>query len=383
MNATKYNVVYPLAKRDEYLANETVDLVVSLAGRKLVPGSLSICGEVSILSNVQASTAVTIDQEVLIDPDVGYHAMFRDFTTEFRDVGLTESFSYYPRYVKMHTQAMEYQDSLGTETMNCAEGKCLSETVRRGYNLGGANPDQAPRVPFSLKPLIAPNKSDQPLAGDQFGAIRIRCRLAPNDEVVYGADADADSGYKIHNLQLRFESIDDDQSRPPVNMEVYHVARQVIETNNANLSSFVPGLASAVHMSFIPSADETNVNANFLRCAPLVGQGLPPAGADNQSLPINGADRLFYAVNDNDSALVGFTMESREEMVYNYLRSWNLEPKAYANVLRRLNQGDAYGLGIPFGTALDFSQQKFAAEIDSLTQAATSVYMYFKGNMQL
>jgi hypothetical protein len=382
MNATKYNVVFPLAKRDQYLANETVDFVVSLSGRKLVPNSLTLVGDAAIYSNVLASTSINIDQEVLIDADVGYHAMFRDFTTEFRDVGLTESFSYYPRYVKMHTQALEYQDSLGTETANCAEGKCLSEIVRRGYNLGGADPDGASRVPFALKPLIAPNKSDQPLAGDQFGAIRIRCRLAPNDEVVYGADATADSGYKLHNLQLRFETIPDDQSRPPVNMEVYHAARQVIETNNANLSSFVPGLASAVHMSFIPAADESNVNVNYLRCAPLVGS--PLGGSDNnQSLPQNGADRLFYAVNDNDSALVGFTMESREEMVYNYLRSWNLEPKAYANVIRRMNRGDAYGLGIPFGTPLDFSQQKFAAEIDSLTQVPTAVYMYFKGAMQL
>ena len=36
---SSYNVVFPLAKRDQYLANETVDFVISLAGKKLVPNS--------------------------------------------------------------------------------------------------------------------------------------------------------------------------------------------------------------------------------------------------------------------------------------------------------------------------------------------------------
>ncbi len=376
--STKYNVVFPLAKRDEYLANETVDFVISLAGKKLVPNSLSIVGSCAAFKDA-ALTSIALADEVVMDPDCGYHSCFRDFTTEFRDVGLTEAFSYYPRYVKMQSQALNYQDSLGTETENCAEGMCFSETVRRGYMLGGAVDD---RVPFAIKPRIAPNKSDQPIAGDQFGALRIRCTLAPNDEVLYGVDAGA-AIYKLSDLQVRYETIDDDQSRPPVNMEVYHVARQVIETNNANLSSFVPGLASSVHISFNKAADERDSTKNFLACEPIEGTPLGSSEADAQNFGQNGADRLYYAVNDNDTMLVGFTMESRAEIVHNYLRSWNLEPKAYANVVRRMNRGEAYGIGIPFGSPLDFSQQKFAVEIDSGVQDPTSCYMYFKGNMQM
>ena len=66
-------------------------------------------------------------------------------------------------------------------------------------------------------------------------------------------------------------------------------------------------------------------------------------------------------------------------MLWNYLRSWSNEPKNYAIALRRLIEGKGYGLGINFGAPLDFSNQKFSAEIDSEVASATSVYMYFRG----
>ena len=67
-------------------------------------------------------------------------------------------------------------------------------------------------------------------------------------------------------------------------------------------------------------------------------------------------------------------------MLWNYLRSWDNEPKDYGTLLNRLQEGDAYGLGINFGAPLDFSNQKFAVQIDSETVNPTSVYMYFRGS---
>jgi hypothetical protein len=76
-------------------------------------------------------------------------------------------------------------------------------------------------------------------------------------------------------------------------------------------------------------------------------------------------------------------MESRDEVVYNYLRSWNIEPKAYVQTQRSLNQGETFGIGIPFGSLLDFSSKKFAVDIDSEVSSAHSVYLYFKGMVTL
>ena len=97
----------------------------------------------------------------------------------------------------------------------------------------------------------------------------------------------------------------------------------------------------------------------------------------------NGPERLYYAINDTDTALVGFTMESRNEVLWNYLRSFDNEPKKYANYLQRVDSKKAFGIGIPFGAPLDFSQQKFAVDIDSEVNEAHSVYMYFRGVLNL
>ena len=395
---TMYNVVFPLAKKDEYSPNDTIDFVISLENKKLVPNSLVICGDAAVYKTAGAdsgsSTAPTVTQQVLIDAQAGYHSLFRDFTSEFRQVGIAESFSYYPRYAKMHNEALLDRDSMGTETDNAIAGVCPTQVVRRGYNYGidsgavqsGAHPASA-FVPFALKPLIAPNKCDQGIPGSQLGVLRIRTRLAPNDEVLYGADVDANSGYFIRNLQIRFETIPDDGSRPPLNMEIYNTSRQIIETNQANLSTFVAGQSSAVHISFSNIADEANATKNYLRCATIPGTPLTPelATAAVSSTGNNGAERLYYAINDTQTALVGFTMQTREEMVYNYLRSWNLEPKEYINVQRRLNDEESYGLGIPFGSLLDFSQQQFSVDIDSDVDNTDpfAVYLYFKGMVTL
>ena len=45
---TMYNVVFPLAKKDEYSPNDTIDFVISLENKKLVPNSLVICGDAAV-----------------------------------------------------------------------------------------------------------------------------------------------------------------------------------------------------------------------------------------------------------------------------------------------------------------------------------------------
>jgi len=133
---TQYSVVFPLAKRTNYESNETVDFVISLENRKLVPNSLTLCGDAAVYTtkvsgDPSTSTAPLPAQELLIDPDTGYHSLFRDIVSEFRQVGVAESFSYYPRYVKMKHQALVDRDSLGTETNNSIEGCCPNQVVRR------------------------------------------------------------------------------------------------------------------------------------------------------------------------------------------------------------------------------------------------------------
>lgn len=390
MNDTgvRYNAIFPLAQKARYDPNDTVDFILSLENKKLVPASVAITGYKVILPDGTNPNPGGLD--VRMDPDAGNHALFRDFTTEFRKLGLVESFNYYPRFVKEKTQATKLRNSLGTETYNCIEGKCPSNTVRWGYDIGTSYPETGADF-FTLKPDIAVNKSkgavnsENPnpgaLPGNDVGTVRIRVRLAPASEALWGADVTNATTYKLVNLRLHYETVDDDGTREPITMEVYNVDRQVIETNNANLATFVEGLSDAVHISFADVDEERSLTANYLRCKPLPGR---PLLSDETNI-YQGAERVYYAVNDTDTALVGFTMETRMEMLWNYLRSFNNEPKNYSVTASRLNAPvpDGYGLGIYFGGYMDFSQQKFAMQIESQVSTPHSVYMYFRGMVEV
>lgn len=379
LNNKLYAIAFPLAKKDTYGANENVDFILSFENKDMVPGSLVISGECAVYINKATTTAPAVNQNVMIDPDAGYHAVFRDFNTNLKNTGIVENFSYYPRYVKMKTQCNKLRESLGVETSNAVEGKCWNEIVRRGYNLGLEAAE--PFVPFVIKPDICVNKSNVPIPGNQVGTVRIRVRLAPDDEVLYGTDVTSASGYVLRNLECRYEVMPDDGSRPPLQMEFFNVDRQVIESNNANLATFVAKPCDSVSVSFNRVADEADVTKNYLRCQPLPGK---PLGSDT-TIPNYGAERVYYSINDTQTALVGFTMESREEIIWNYLRSFNNEPAAYSNIMQRLQAPipDGYGLGINYGTLLDFTQQKFEMEVNSQCSEPYSAYLYFRSLLEL
>lgn len=390
--AVNYNVVFPLAKKDVYTKYNTIDFLISVENKKIVPGSFALTGY-AFLGDTAALTPIAAGENIQLDPDVGDHSYFKQFITEMQQKGLVESFDNYPRYVKMKTNCTKFRDSLGTETYNCIEGKCPNKVVRQGYDKGQALTSTAfpngGAHPFVIKPDICVNKSNVAIPGNQVGVIKIRVNMAPSEQVLFGDDVTSDSGYLLSDIKLYYETIPDDNTRPELNMAVYNTNHQVIMTNNANLSTFVPGLCDSVHMSFIKVSSENAVpgagsKPNYLRCEPLPGVPLfatDRAGVQSQAVdPNNGAERLYYAINDTDTALVGFTMETRTEMIWNYLRSFNNEPAAYSTTTDRLDAaiGDTYGLGINFGTALDFSQQKFAVEINSKISEPYSCYLYFR-----
>jgi hypothetical protein len=394
--SVRYRNIFPQSQQPIYAANENVDFILNLEGEKLVPGSVSIEGRVVTFLDRTAPSYPLPYSRVYIDGYAGAHALFRDFTTEFQQLGIVENFQNYPRYVKMQTMATSFDESVGTETNNSIELKCSSARIAKGYlegvNSGGnpypgtGNAAEGRYLPFSIKPVIALNKTSGPLSSSSTGQIRVRVRLAPDNEVYYGEDITVNTSYDITELRMRFQTIPDDGKKQPVQMEMYHCYRTSIDSNNVNVSTFVPGLADAVHMSFINQTDENTLNRPFLVCQPLIGQ--PPVGysAIGTNLYDYGIERLYYAINDTDTALVGFTLQSREEILHNGLRSFNAPLSKYEGVLRKLRntvlaRRDGYIAGIPFGGLLNFQQNKFACEIQSQCDSSNNLYaayLYFR-----
>lgn len=383
-----YNIVFPQNKKDLYEANNTVDFILSFEGKMIVPGSIVICFEEAKYRNKSLNDRILSTEEIISDPDAGAHCFFRDITTNLSNVGITENFTYYPRFVAEKTRATKMRRSLGVETTNCIEGKVWNESVARGYSLGTeTGVTDGEWISRVIHPDIGVNKSSAPIPGTQVGGVRLRIRMAPDIEVLYGEDCTANAGYYLRNLEIRYETMPDDGTRPPLQMEFYQVEKQIIETNNANLATFVSNPTDSVHASMNRVTNEGSLTENYLRAVPVPGK----APLSNVILPNYGFERIYFAINDTQTALTGFTLEDRAEITWNYLRSYVNEPSSYSNLMQVLQspRPNGYGFGITFGQPIDFSNQKFEvelqSEISSLLTAdkSHSVYLYFRSLLSL
>lgn len=366
-----YSNVFPLSQAPEYYSQTNVDFLLNLDNKKLVPGSLVIEGEVAVLPDRAAPTTFYNGEDILYDPQAGFHALFRDLTVEFQNVGVVESLMNYPRLAKMATVALTHQESIAVESVNAIEGKVANEIQARGMLYGRSSTDGY--IPFSVKPLFCLNKASGPLSGAATGQVRVRVRLSPDEEFLYGSGfVLGTTGYIIKNLRCRYVTIPDDGKKAPVQMVVYQTFRSALDSNNQNVSTFVPGLCSAVHMSFIPQVSEGTPTQNYLQLA--VPPGIPPLGASSSTYTggAYGIERLYYSVNDTDTALVSFTLESREEIVLNGLRSFSAPADKYSALIRQFNKGDGYIVGMPFGGLIDFSKSKLSMEIQSQCNSSTT-----------
>lgn len=382
--AVRYRSIFPLSQRATYEADSNIDFVLSLDNEKLLPGSVCLEGEVAVYSNLANGTAYA-GEDIRYDPRAGFHALCRDWTTEFQQVGVIESFQNYPRWVKMNCVATQFDDSLATESVLAVEGRAPTEGIARGHLWGRSLSDGF--LPFSIVPQICVNKASGALSSAATGQIRLRLRLAPNGEALYGEDMTTDVGYSIKNLKLRFQTIPDDGKLNAVQIEIHTVYRSNVDSNNQNISTFVPTLCSAVQMSFINQSSEGQLKKNYLQLAPL--PGIPPYVTAGTAVASNsyGVERLYYSINDTDSgALVDFTLESREEIIRNGLRAFDGKMSKYNALIRHFNTPgaqDCYIAGMPFGSLINFQTNKFAVELQSQCSSSTAGafvgYFYFTG----
>ena len=274
--SVSYSNVFPLSQASEYFSQTNVDFLLNLDNVKLVPGSVVIEGEVAFLPTRSLSTTFYNGEDILYDAQTGFHALFRDLTVEMANVGVVENLMNYPRLAKMATVALTHQESIAVESVNAVEGKVANEIQARGMMYGRNTTDGY--IPFSVAPLFCLNKASGPLSGNATGQVRVRVRLAPDEEVLYGSDfVLGTTGYIVKNLRCRYVTVPDDGKTSTVQMEVYQTFRSAIDSNNQNISTFVPGLCSAIHMSFIPQITEGTPTANYLQLAVL--PGIPPLGA--------------------------------------------------------------------------------------------------------
>lgn len=332
-------------------------------------GTVTLDGWAKFTSD--GTNVVKSTEALYFDMLSGFHGMIDTHNVTLRANGFQEDLLNYGRMVHMKNVATRNLENLGSGTADALEGLCPSTSMTNGImngrlNLSALDADDQGYVPFSIKlDCVLNNSGDLP--ADLTGQIKIRIVLARGYQFMYGADNTVNAQFSIKEPRLRYQIrplTDNDPSQLALNYR-YTYSTQV-ESNNQTLYAYIPGVSTGVHMSFISQTDENDVTKNYYATAPV--PGIPPENASAQTSENEyGFQKVVYSINANNTVLKGYTMDSREDILRTALDSYGARKNqsTLINLMRRPNNPDGYLLGIQFPGAMNFTGNKFGAQLRS------------------
>lgn len=366
-----YNQIFPLSTKDKYRANDIVDFLLAFEDKQILQNSIRLTGKLRVDTSTnigddsQTPTRVAAGTDLAIDGTVGIHGAFQSITCSCDNLGVIENQNEYPRYLKAKSSATQTAQQLFTDSQNTTELKCGRNEHTR-YIFGGNEQStlQDLQIPFSFKPDVAFNKSSSHIGYKKTGGLKLSFRLATDAQFLFG-DSATNHSYALYDLRLEYQSLPDSTSGDIV-FETIHMVKTTAESNNTSISTRVPSIVQSVSMVFHKDSQLNTAVYNHLQLE------VPPD-----------VQRCEFSFNDSTTAYYNFALESEEEILLNYQRSWGVAAGAKSNItLSLLNKNESYGIGMPFGTYLDMSKgSKFGVNLLSNIQSTMKygVFMYFRG----
>ena len=367
-----YASVQPNSQRPQYLPGDNVDFIANFAGRELITGSVRISGRIVATKGPNNTNPMDGTEAIFYEPKVGAHGLFQTITTSFSGV-VKDHCQAYPRYVKHYTVANEDN----TMCVADVEGACslkLNSASESPVILATTNGAALPVATtdgrsFCVKPMIGINSASANFGYSRVGETKISLQISTLSQFLYGGDVDAvvnpNLTFYLTDLQLHYRTFADTMSKEPLIMNVWSSLKQVVGSNNTNLSMNVPLAARAVSCSFIDLTNENQRTYNFL----------------SFDAPTS-VSRVEFAFNDSTTALVQFPLEDQTEIFYNALRA--MSPDSKPLPIHSLNKdGKNYMLGISYEQIQ--MNTKIAINIQSGTTSAAplAAYLYFIGAVQV
>ena len=378
-----YRTLYPIAKRDNYIANDVVDFELTSENNSIRAGSIYLSGKVQLRTAVGtynetvAGTLLDADSDVKLDPYAGAHSFFRRINCETSQ-GTLENLDNYPRLVRMVAEGNMYKDDMSNETDKQMALQSGQDQFGKAQilPLGTVNTDDATQS-FCIRPLIAFNSSSADIPYRRSGLMRISLRMAPLAEVAFGSDWASTCGYWVSDLQLHYEVVPDDGSNGPILFQIYQHIPHVINSPNASVSSLMAGLSNAMSASFLKGDLEDSSYANNLL----------------QTSVLPDVTRVLFAFNDSDNVRIAYPIESNEELELNYQRSLGKDgPNSLLLSKQHRNKAysEGYGIGVAFGTLKNLTNSKFDLTIQAGSDGPSSgsanryrAFLYFRGLVQM
>ncbi|MDF1853368.1 MAG: hypothetical protein P1U85_21200 [Verrucomicrobiales bacterium] len=361
----QYHQIFPQSFKSSYLQNDVVDMVMTFENQSMVAGSIQITGKL-VINKAGTPIDYTNTDDVKFDSMVGIHSAFQAITCLTETGGVLENNNEYPRYVKCKAQVGFSNSQVGVESNLANELRTGDEnsTITKALAINNGN-DRG--ISFSFQPDVAFNKSNAHIPFNKSGVMKLTLRLATNNQFLFGANMDSTYSYEIQDLQLHYRTIPQ-TSVKQLQFNSVESINNTVESNNASLATRVPAMVQSVSCVFIREA-----NAN---------QDVP----NNLSLEIPpDVERVEFSFNDSTTQYISFVLEDREEIIYNYQRSWGEKMKNNMTLELLDHSGRSYGIGLPFNQFVDMSNQKFGLNLKSSisNQDKYKIFMFFRSVKQL
>ena len=378
-----YNAAQPVNIAPSYGEFSVVEYLVKMpSNRQMKAGSLRVNGNLKIFKTSPTGVTAAIDgsEGIMLDQFAGVHSLFRNTNTTVNNRTI-ESLQNYPRYCAMVSQHDYTPESLITSSLCAPELKgCLNT-----YLLGG---NSSKGISFSMKPMIAVNKTSADLPQSRFQEIKVMFQLGSALEAMYIAGGKPDVptisslSYELTDLQLSWQESPEQTSGGPIIFNTVSNMVQTVTGLNTNIQVISSTPYDALSMSFMRQSSTKSPYSNN-----LLSEYVPDI--QRVEFLVNGVDApLSYAI----------TAPAYQDLCLNYYKSlgtsassmWGGSSGIKNSIMNRfLSENGTFGIGTAFPSSVNDKLQ-VALTIDENTATALNpsknpidCYIYVNGYLQL
>ena len=351
-----YNQIYPTSQKTSYRAGEIISFQIIVPNKSLVCSGIKVSG----------SLVPTNIQNTYYDNTIGIHGFFNNWMTQIGS-STVENISLYPRYVKMERDATM---ALGDF---CNNNKYISELVASTPAATNTILSSAAKISFSFEPQISLNRSVSSDGGiplldySKTGAITITFRLAQVVECMYGTGNN--NSYTMEDLRLDFMTVVSAKKSAPISMKILNEVKQIVSTSTSVMNVNLPAQVYSVSSSFLNVDSEYSATVNNLLC----------------EMPEKLTQVVFQFSDSTNSAVISYPLQTQEDIIENYLDSYDTQKGKNNFTLSRVNDNTAFGVGISYADSINLGTANFTMTLYSNASSTKKYYcyMFFKSYIQL
>lgn len=380
VDSIRYHGVRPENVKPSYGEFDTVDFLMSFENRKYNGGSCRLIGKVKINYPEGVEPLTT---KVSYDGPVGAHSFIDRVDTSSAVYGSIENVSDYSRFISAKAQSSLAKEDMFNSVYVCENrvpDEVLSNLMLKGMvdytkntvtTFAGAT-GFVKDLDFSIKLDVALNNliGDTKLPYAKTGDLKVSLTLARNVAVLFGDSRIGTTiNYQLSDLMLVFTTSPDNlQYSPQYSMRVKTGIKQSVQSSFANISTKVPIVADSMFATFILQDNENSALQNGMK-----GEEIP------------NLKELQFIWNDALNQEFTYTIKSREETLYNYVKAVSKVVSSNNCSLNVLASNQGFGVGISFGGAVDLSKSKLGMNILSdITNGNPYVaYLFFGGILSI